>query len=264
MIHKKGPTHRTFFLPSTFFYISTMSKGKCNKCSRGLDVCKCLKQCDWACAPFRQFRFCRSWVIAAIIFFVPIFWGLLALCFCNPQLFDYSSPQYTASYTAAAGAASGAGAAGFAASKVTVDYSGSYGNGLYKLMNRPWWAPSTWCWFLVWVVIYLLIGAASTLVFLKWQCFCKKCDIKWARQAGFALIGFYIQLFFNIFWIVSLFCLGALVGGAILGTLATIISIIVLILFFRIHRLAFWLYVPFVIWQTFVLVLNAELAARNL
>jgi len=234
-----------------------MSKGKCckDKCCKG-DICKSLKQCDWACAPFRNWPFCRSWVLSAIIFFVPIFWGLLALCFCNPQLFDFSGSHTT--YTASAAAAS---VGGYAGAKVVVD--AGYGSGLYRLMNRPWWAPSTWCWFLVWVVVYLLIGGASTLIFLKWQCFCKKCDLKWARQAGFALIAFYIQLFFNIFWIVSLFCLGALWGGVILGILALIISIIVLILFFRIHRLAFWLYVPYVIWQAFVLVLNTELAARN-
>jgi tryptophan-rich sensory protein len=128
----------------------------------------------------------------------------------------------------------------FAAAAVGGYASASAGE-FYSALARPAWAPPGWLFGPVWSVLYALMGVAAWLV---WRS-------RGFEDARSALIVFIVQLAANALWTWLFFVWrqGALAFAEILLLLALIFA--TMVLFWRIHRLAAALLIPYALWVAF-------------
>ena len=119
----------------------------------------------------------------------------------------------------------------------------------YNQLTQPAWAPPAWLFGPVWSVLYMLMGIAAWLVWRKHG----------FRGAASALAIFVVQLFANALWTWLFFAwrLGAvaLVEIVILWLLITC----TIALFWRLHRVAAVLLLPYLAWVSFATALSFSL-----
>ena len=123
----------------------------------------------------------------------------------------------------------------------------------YGQLSQPSWAPPAWLFGPVWSVLYLFMAVAAWLVWRE----------RGIRGAPVALWLFVIQLFANALWTWLFFVLH---HGAL--SLAEIVVLWLLIAatiaaFWRIHRLAAALLVPYLAWVGFASTLTLSLWRSN-
>lgn len=123
----------------------------------------------------------------------------------------------------------------------------------YALLAKPSWNPPNWIFGPVWSVLYILMGVAAWLVW---------------RRAGFsgagpALVLFMAQLVLNALWS-YLFFGRHRPDLAFLDIMALWTTIVlVTVLFWRVHRGAGRMMVPYVAWVSFASFLNLMLWRLN-
>lgn len=123
----------------------------------------------------------------------------------------------------------------------------------YGQLSQPSWAPPAWLFGPVWSMLYLLMGIAVWLVWREHG----------FRGASTALKLFVAQLFANALWtwlffvwhqgalsLVEIVALWLLIAGTILA-------------FWRLHRLAALLLVPYLAWVSFATALTLSLWRLN-
>ena len=121
----------------------------------------------------------------------------------------------------------------------------------YPTLVKPAFNPPDWLFAPVWSLIYVMIGVAAGLV---WS----RMDHQHAEVRK-ALLFFAIQLALNALWSVLFFGLH--------NPLLALIEIIILwlmiyetyVLFGKIHKVAGYLFIPYLLWVTFAAVLNASI-----
>lgn len=123
----------------------------------------------------------------------------------------------------------------------------------YSQLSQPSWAPPAWLFAPVWSVLYILMAVAAWLVWRKHG----------FRSARAALWLFIIQLAANALWTWLFF---GLHSGA--SSLAEIVILWLLIAgtifaFWRLHRLAALLLLPYLAWVSFATVLTLSLWRMN-
>jgi len=124
----------------------------------------------------------------------------------------------------------------------------------YGQLVQPSWAPPAWLFGPVWSVLFFLMGVAAWLVWREHG----------LRGAGVALKLYAVQLVANALWTWLFFAWHygslALVDIAVLWLLiaATIVA------FWRLHRVAAILLVPYLAWVSFAAALNFTLWHLNL
>jgi len=123
----------------------------------------------------------------------------------------------------------------------------------YGELSQPSWAPAAWLFGPVWSVLYVLMGVAAWLVWREHG----------FRGASTALKLFVGQLFANALWTWIFFVWhhGALSLAEIAALWLLIASTIVA--FWRLHRLAALLLVPYLAWVSFATALTASLWRLN-
>ncbi len=141
-------------------------------------------------------------------------------------------------------------AVGFAGSFFT----NSSVNSWYAGLKKPFFNPPSWIFAPVWTMLYVLMGVS---VFLIWR---QGLDDKKIRAALFAFI---IQLALNALWSPAFFAMkSALAGLGVIIFLWMAISITIF-LFYRISKLASFLLLPYILWVSFAVVLNAAIFSLN-
>jgi translocator protein len=141
-------------------------------------------------------------------------------------------------------------AVGFAGSFFT----NSSVNSWYAGLKKPFFNPPSWIFAPVWTMLYVLMGVS---VFLIWR---QGLDDKKIRTALFAFI---IQLALNALWSPVFFAMkSALAGLGVIIFLWMAISITIF-LFYRISKLASFLLLPYILWVSFAVVLNAAIFSLN-
>jgi tryptophan-rich sensory protein len=123
----------------------------------------------------------------------------------------------------------------------------------YQALAKPAWTPPDAVFAPVWTVLYLLMGIAAGLV--------------WLRRASVgaypALALFGIQLALNALWS-WLFFGWHLVGWALIEIVALLAMILATLRgFLRVNRLAGWLLAPYAAWVTYATTLNAGIWYLN-
>jgi tryptophan-rich sensory protein len=124
----------------------------------------------------------------------------------------------------------------------------------YPTLVKPSFTPPGWVFGPVWTVLYALMGIAA---FLIWQRGLRRARVRRA------LTAFGVQLLLNAGWSFAFFGarspgLGLTVILLLWGALAWTVD-----RFFRLHRIAGWLLVPYLAWVTYALVLNASIWGMN-
>ncbi|HSH46422.1 MAG TPA: TspO/MBR family protein [Longimicrobiales bacterium] len=123
----------------------------------------------------------------------------------------------------------------------------------YDGLNKPSWNPPGAVFGPVWTVLYTLMAVAAWLV--------------WKRHgfsgATAALSVYLVHLVANAAWSWLFFGLNEL--GLALAEIAVLWVLILatLVLFWRHHRVAGWLLVPYLLWVSFASVLNFTLWQMN-
>jgi len=129
----------------------------------------------------------------------------------------------------------------------SADAAGDYGK-----LAQPGWAPPSYLFGPVWSALYLLMAVAAWLVW--------RVDPRWRNPA---IIAYGVQLVLNLLWSPLFFGLGwrglALVDIVLLD-LAVAVTIT---LFWRIHRPAAAMMVPYLAWILFATALNYSVWSLN-
>lgn len=124
----------------------------------------------------------------------------------------------------------------------------------YRTLRKPSWNPPSWLFGPVWIVLYLMMGVASWLV---WR------ERDRDPEAHDALKLYGVQLALNAIWTPLFFSLHRIglaaveivvLWGAILATIAR---------FYRVLPAAGLLLVPYHLWTTFASVLNVTIWRLN-
>ncbi len=117
---------------------------------------------------------------------------------------------------------------------------------VYQGLRQPPLAPPGWLFPIVWTVLFLLMGTAAYLVWMRDST---------GRNAALLLYG--IQLAFNFVWTLIFF--NARNYGLALFWLLLLWMLILLttIRFFKETKAAGWLMIPYLLWVTFAAYLNA-------
>jgi benzodiazapine receptor len=134
-----------------------------------------------------------------------------------------------------------------------VGFASINASGFYGQLVQPAWAPPAWLFGPVWSVLFVLMGISAWLVW---------------RQHGFGGAGaalklYGAQLVANALWTWLFFAwrLGDVAFAEI--ALLWLLIAATIVLFWRLHRLAALLLVPYLAWVSFAAALNFSLLRLN-
>jgi len=124
----------------------------------------------------------------------------------------------------------------------------------YAVLVKPFFTPPAWVFSPVWTVLYILMGIALYLVWIKgWN----------DKYVQMAIAIFAIQLTLNVLWTFLFFGLHSPFLG-LLGILLLWVAIILNVLaFFRVSAGAAILLVPYFVWVSFAAILNYAIFVLN-
>lgn len=123
----------------------------------------------------------------------------------------------------------------------------------YQTLEKPSFNPPDWVFGPVWTLLFILMAIAGWRI---WRGASSK-----ARTA--ALVVFVAQLGLNLSWSILFFGLQS-IGGALVDIAILLAAIVTTAtLFWRIERLAAALLVPYAIWVSYALLLNASIWLLN-
>jgi len=120
----------------------------------------------------------------------------------------------------------------------------------YPLLTKPAWNPPAWVFGPAWTLLYILMSVAA------WRIWQRRDNSPGARRA---LGLFFTQLAFNALWSVLFFGLQRpdLALAEIL--LLWLLLLLTQRAFWRIDRVAGWLWLPYLAWVSFATTLNAAI-----
>ena len=123
----------------------------------------------------------------------------------------------------------------------------------YVTLNKPVFNPPNYLFGPVWTILYILMGVSFYLILQSENSILKRR----------AIIIFFIQLFLNFSWS-FLFFKFQLVGVALIEIIFIWASIIIMIFtFYKIHKTASCLQIPYFLWVSFASVLNGSIWILN-
>lgn len=124
----------------------------------------------------------------------------------------------------------------------------------YTKLVKPSFSPPNWLFGPVWTILYLMMGIAFYLIWIRgW----KKKKI---RTAG---MFFLIQLAFNFLWSISFFGLRSPELGFINIVLLWLFIVVTMIRFYPLSKPSFYLLIPYLLWVSFAAVLNGAIVVLN-
>jgi len=140
---------------------------------------------------------------------------------------------------------------GFLGSFVTTDSITTW----YVNLSRPSFTPPGWTFGVVWPILYVMMGISA---FLIWNKGIEK------RQVKVALGLFILQLILNGLWTPIFFGLHMLALALIEIVLLWIAILMTILVFWRISKPATFFLLPYILWVSFAVVLNAAFYFLNI
>ena len=124
----------------------------------------------------------------------------------------------------------------------------------FNSLNQPPLAPPSWLFPVVWTVLFVLMGIASSLVYMA--------DVP-QEQKKSALTLYGVQLAMNFLWSIVFFNFGAYLFAFVwlLALLAVIIATAVK--FRKISEPSAWMLIPYILWVCFAGYLNFAIYLLN-
>lgn len=124
----------------------------------------------------------------------------------------------------------------------------------YPTLAKPSFTPPNWVFAPTWIALYALMGISA---FLIWQRGLERVAVRRA------LTGFGIQLMLNGGWSFAFFGARSPALGLVVILFLWVALAWTLTQFFRLRGLAGWLLVPYLLWVSYALVLNAAIWGMN-
>jgi len=124
----------------------------------------------------------------------------------------------------------------------------------YANLNKPFFAPPNWLFGPVWTLLYFLMGVS---LYLIWKQGLEKKKVKTA------VIYFLAQLGLNFVWSPIFFGLRAPLIALIIITAMWVLIVITIKIFYPLSKWAAYLLVPYLLWVSFALLLNAAITLLN-
>lgn len=126
------------------------------------------------------------------------------------------------------------------------------GNMSYAALNKPSFAPPGYLFPIVWIILYILMGISSYMIYSSNDTGRRK-----------ALTTYTIQLIFNFFWSILFFGYSQYFL-AFIWLIALIVLIVIMIYqFYNILPLAAYLQIPYLLWCLFAAYLNYTIYTLN-
>jgi benzodiazapine receptor len=124
----------------------------------------------------------------------------------------------------------------------------------YYALNKPLFNPPNWLFGVAWTLVYILMGFAAY-------------DI-WTRRHYTSYFYptrnlYLMQLALNFLWSIFFFGMHQVLGGAIIITLLLGCIVITITYFNKISAWASWLYLPYLLWISFMCLLNWSIYFLN-
>lgn len=123
----------------------------------------------------------------------------------------------------------------------------------YPLLDKPSWTPPNWLFAPVWLTLYGMMALAGYLVWRRRE----------EKPVTVPLTLFGIQLLLNLAWSGLFFTLRSPLLGLIDISLLWLAIVATIWAFARVRPLAAWLLVPYLLWVSYALALNASIWSRN-
>jgi benzodiazapine receptor len=126
----------------------------------------------------------------------------------------------------------------------------------YSTLSLPSFSPPDWIFTPVWIILFAIIGIADYLV---WKSGFERAELKGElhkKEVSDALHLFVIQLTLNIFWTILFFGLRSPMYGFVEIMALWMAVAFTISSFFRISRKAGLLMIPYLVWISFVAILN--------
>lgn len=120
----------------------------------------------------------------------------------------------------------------------------------YDTLTKPSFSPPNWIFGPVWTILYFLMGWAFYTILRK-------------KKNTKALNYFYIQLVLNLLWSFMFFGLRSPSFGLINIVAMWFAIVLTMVEFKKISKLAFYLFVPYLLWVSFASVLNLSVLVLN-
>ena len=121
----------------------------------------------------------------------------------------------------------------------------------YQTLDRPFFAPPSWLFPVVWTILYLLMGISYYIV---------------RNKSSNPIIKqiFNLQLFFNLLWPIVFFIFEQLLLSSIWIVGLDILIIVMILVFTQVDKKAGYLQIPYLVWTLFATVLNISIFILNL
>ena len=139
-------------------------------------------------------------------------------------------------------------------------YPAENGDGWYHQLELPYFAPPYWLPFVMWTLVYILMGCSVGIV---WHHAVKSTGVRTLKLAKTRLVLFSIHLVFNLLF--PLFLIGFhLPVISLIDIVILLLFIAVLIrYFYRIHPTASYLLLPYFFWILYATILNISIIVLN-
>lgn len=124
----------------------------------------------------------------------------------------------------------------------------------YAALEKPSFSPPNWVFGPVWTFLYLLMGISAYLV--------------WERGLGEkgvkkALGIFGLQLVLNALWSIAFFGMRSPLAGFVVIVALWAAILFTILEFRKVHRAAWWLLIPYILWVSFAAFLNFSIMMMN-
>lgn len=126
-------------------------------------------------------------------------------------------------------------------------------NSWYKSLNKAPWTPPSYVFGIVWPILYVLMGISFLLVWKNKKCF-PYCS---------PLTYFLIQLGFNLIWTTLFFVMKKPLLALLDICLIIYFAMQTYNKFIKIHRLAAYLLVPYLLWLLLAFSMNFYIVLMN-
>ena len=127
------------------------------------------------------------------------------------------------------------------------------GSAWFQALVKPDIYPEPKWFGIVWTILYIMIGLAAALVAASWG----------ARGRGLALTVFALHFALNLAWTPTFFGLQQMSVALGVITVMVLSLLVVILLFWRIRKLAGLLLLPYLAWICFATLLNYEFLRLN-
>lgn len=130
----------------------------------------------------------------------------------------------------------------------------------YHALNQPFFMPPTWLPWMMWTIVYILIGGSIGIIWQLSVVGRYPIIIKLAKRG---LIIFFIHFIFVFIYPTLLFGFHQMVLALIDLCIILIFVVGLIRFFFRLDRVAAFLLVPYFIWASYAAALNIALIILN-